>query len=140
MVCRFAYGVRARRAARVIDTRGSPMQLRLTAFALLALRVVHAQDATRLLRFTGTENPQSQQEIATVLRSIADISELSADAANRTLSITAPAPRIALAEWLFTELDRPSSSTPREYRIDPSGAEIVRVSYLNHAPSPGDLQ
>jgi hypothetical protein len=76
--------------------KGPQMKVRCIDLAVFALSsAVHAQDATRLLRFSGTESSQSQQKIATVIRAIADVAQISADPANPSLSITPGSERCA---------------------------------------------
>ena len=55
--------------------------------------------------------------------------------------------QVALAEWLFKELDRPvarAAAAPpavaHEYRMPGDADDIVRVFYLTHADTPRRLQ
>jgi type II secretory pathway component GspD/PulD (secretin) len=108
--------------------------IRLTAVALVLATILGAQTAPqtaeRHFRFTPVASDRSVQEIATVIRSITDLS-VTADAAGGSLSVRGSSGRVALAEWLFAELDRPVDRvTKREYRIADSD-EIARIFYLN---------
>lgn len=96
----------------------------------------------RVFHFTHDETAQDMGEIATAIRSTTDIQSLYNDAAQKTMSVRGTAGQIALAEWLFSELDRQPSQTsaPHEYRLPGSGDDVVRVFYLAHAETALDLQ
>jgi hypothetical protein len=116
------------------------MRLTVILLVIIALSTFSAsaqaaaeQSVDRVLRFSHTGAAQHIQEIATVVRSIAGIRETSADTSQKTLALSGTANQIALAEWLFKELDRTAStpadqSTPHEYHGDSSAGELVRVS------------
>jgi hypothetical protein len=68
-----------------------------------------AQQATaidRVLHFTSTDSPKNLVEITTLIRSVTDIPQASLDSAEKALSLRGTGAQIALAEWLFTNLDR----------------------------------
>lgn len=92
----------------------------------------------RVFHFAHTSATQDMNEIATAVRTIADISEVSADHEQRTLSLHGTGQQFALAEWLFNELDKPQMPAPdnqdaatHEYRMQGAGENTVRVFYLN---------
>ena len=74
------------------------MQTRV-AITFLAV-MVQAQTVEGLLRFTNADSPQSLQEIATVIRSVGDLSELTTDVKQRTLTMRATPDQLALANWI----------------------------------------
>jgi hypothetical protein len=80
-------------------------------------------------------------EVATVIRTIADIQQVSADNEQKSLKVHATAGQIAMAEWLFNELDNPAvqTSVPHEYRV-PGSDDVVRLFYLSTAPTTQDFQ
>ncbi|MBI3681762.1 MAG: hypothetical protein HY235_15380 [Acidobacteria bacterium] len=100
----------------------------------------------RVFHFTHTETAQDLQEIATVIRAITDIRQASLDTAQKALALRGTASQIALAEWLFFELDwdpqalaqQSQNSARHEYRL--SGDDVVRVFYLTHTATVQDLQ
>src|ERR671912_1156356 len=95
--------------------------LSLTFTFAAAAQTATEENVERTLRFTHTSTPEDVQEIATVIRSVAEIRNLSIDTAQRSSSLRATAPQAALAEWLAAELDRPATQTvtpnAREYRL-----------------------
>ena len=116
------------------------------AIAALCACVAFAQapaDLDRVFHFTNAETAQAMQEIATVIRAMTEMTQVSADTAQKTLAVRGTAGQIALADWLFNELDKPPQQTPdtatHEYKLPDSG-EIVRVFYLTHTETVRDLQ
>ncbi len=113
-------------------------------FAFVAL----GQDVDRTYHFANTDTPQGMQEIATVIRTIADIPNLTADTTQRTLTFHSSAGAAALADWLFNELDKPANLPPQqtpdlakhEYRVAGSDDDVVRVFYLTHTETLQNLQ
>jgi hypothetical protein len=116
--------------------------IRIPAVALLLATMLGAQTAPptgeRVFRFTPVASDRSIQEMATVIRSITDL-PVTGDAANGTLTVRGNSNRVALAEWLFVELERPVDRvTKREYRV-PDSEEITHIFYLN-ATAPRAIQ
>jgi hypothetical protein len=92
----------------------------------------------RVFHFVHTNAVQEMGEIATVVRSIANAPKASVDSTQKTLTLGGTAVQIALAEWLFDNLDKPAStlqsqapSTP-EYRVSDSVDDRAQVFYLTH--------
>jgi hypothetical protein len=79
----------------------------------------------RVLEFAHAETAPEFQAIATIIRSITDVRQVDANTAQRALLVRGTASQIALAEWLFHELDqpgkRPAPQSPNpathEYRL-----------------------
>jgi hypothetical protein len=96
----------------------------------------------RTFYLTHTATTQQFQEVATVIRTIADIKQISTDNDQKSVTIHATAPQIAMAEWLFNELDSPLAqpAVPHEYRTPGTGDDVVRVFYLITAPTVQDFQ
>src|SRR5437016_1014773 len=119
------------------------MKTRLVDFLSAALFVSAAfgqsskeQSLDRTLRFTHTESSQNMQEIAVAVRAITDISQAAVDIEQKLLMVHGTAGQIALAEWLFNELDqanRQSRQSSDKYLM-PGGDRdnVVRVFYLQH--------
>ena len=115
----------------------------LTIAAFLASSAL-AQQTDRLLHFTATSSTQNFQEIATVIRSITDIPQANVDATEKSLSLQGTAGQIALAEWLFTNLDKPTSvpqnGAKHEYRVSDSADDVVCLFYLTNPDIPQGMQ
>src|ERR1700730_5287377 len=80
-----------------------------------------AQQTDRTLHFTATSSAQSFQQMATVIHAIAEIPQASVDTTERSLSLQGTSGQVALAEWMFTNLDKPTSvpqnGAKHEYRV-----------------------
>ncbi len=103
-----------------------------------------AEPLERVLHLTLIQNDRQLQEIATNIRGITEISQVSVDIAHKTLTLHGTAAQIAVAEWLLNQWDnaapaqQPENRAAHEYRL--SGDDIVRVFHLAHAPTPRSLQ
>jgi hypothetical protein len=111
-------------------------------FASLASGQPPAEEALdRQFQFAHAQTTQDLQEIATVIRNITNSQPPSVDTAQRTLAMRGTAGQMALAEWLFHELDKPLNRRPDEaahvYRlsVSPEGDDVVRVFYLANTPT-----
>jgi len=104
--------------------------------------VASAQDLDRTFYLTHTDTIQHFQEVATVIRTIANIEKISTDNDQKSVTVHASAPQIAMAEWLFNELDSPIAqpAMPHEYRAPGTSDDVVRVFYLITAPTVQDFQ
>src|SRR5207247_1168482 len=87
-----------------------------------------------------TATVQDFQEVATLVRSIADIRRLFTYNAPRALVMRGTADQVGLAEWLVNTLETAQASAKLEYGM-PSGSEdVVRVFYLAHTGTVQSLQ
>ena len=99
----------------------------------------------RLFYFTHGETPQDTQEFVNMIRTTAAIQRIFPYAAQRTIALRGTPDEIALAEWLFSRLDKPADpQTARtatyEFPQPSGGVEAVRVFYFTHDETPEDLQ
>ena len=118
------------------------MFVTVAVFAAVAIAQTGAEPVVeRVFRVSHAQTEDAIQELATLIRSVSDIRDLSAHATNRSLAVRGTAGQIALAEWLFHELDQPSNrrTVAPVYRV-PGGDEVVRVFYLAHATTPQQAQ
>ena len=114
-----------------------------TILILLAFTsLTFGQDRDRTFYLTHTSTVQQFQEVATVIRTIANIPIISADIDRRSVTMHATDPQIAMAEWLFSELDNPAiqPSVQHEYRAPGGADDVVRVFYISTAPTVQDFQ
>jgi type II secretory pathway component GspD/PulD (secretin) len=118
----------------------------LMTLAALSAGSALAQPTDRLLHFTATASAQDFQEIATVIQATTDITQASVDATEKSLSLHGTTSQIALAEWLFTNLDKPTSirldpqGAKHEYRVSDSADDVVRLFYLTNPAIPNGVQ
>ena len=108
------------------------------------------EDLVRVSRLTHPAGPRELQEIATVVRSTADIRWLFIYNAAGMITVRGTAVKLALAEWLINELDQPAGRQPptrqgqpplfREYLVESGGDDVARVFYLTSARAPQRLQ
>ncbi|HUQ90236.1 MAG TPA: hypothetical protein VM120_01065 [Bryobacteraceae bacterium] len=104
---------------------------------ILLMPLLAAQDSNeRVFPFTHAETPQSFQEIATVIRVMADGLHVSVDDAQRRLTVRGSTDQMAMAAWLFRELDtvvtpQPPDIVKHEYRVPGGNDDVIRVFLLN---------
>lgn len=96
-----------------------------------------ADDVVRVFYLPYAPTPRTFQEVATMVRSIAEIRRMFTINEPRALAALGTSSQMALAEWLFGEMGKPAA--PFEYRM-PEGGDVVRVFDLPHTPTTRDLQ
>jgi hypothetical protein len=104
------------------------------------------QSVERIFHLTNISTLQSLQEIATILRTVADVRNLSVDQASTTLTIHGTTEQAVMSEWLTYELDRPATAETVDQRSETSGIhefrtnserdDLLRVFYLTNAMDP----
>lgn len=104
-----------------------------------------AVDAVRVLYLTQDQTPESYQEIMNLIRATADIQRIFSYIPRGAVVLRGTPAQIALAEWLFGELNKPiSSQTNRtEAYNQPSESgrgEAARLFFFSHNERPQDLQ
>jgi hypothetical protein len=100
------------------------------------------QDVSRVFHLHHIETTQDLNEFATLVRTVADIRDASADAAQKTMSVHGTASQIAIAEFLFTELDRQTvpDSVTQEFRVSNNPDDVVRLFFLPHTATVQSFQ
>jgi hypothetical protein len=91
-----------------------------------------ADDVTHVFNLSNPRVPMETQEMATLIRSVADTQRIFIYNARKTIVVRTSPDRMALTAWLVKQLDRPASapSVTVQYTL-PSGPDnIVRVFYL----------
>ena len=114
----------------------------LTLFAASAA-MAFSQQTNRTLHFTQLQTGPQFAEAATVIRSIGEIRDLTVDAAQRTTTLQGDPEQAALADWLFSRLDRAAGSMTKldagqlDFRPAQGSDDMVRVFYFkNPVPIP----
>ena len=121
------------------------MHLRAVSVAVLLASAAAGQEPVveRVLYVRHAATLGDLREVAVVIRAVADIRDVSIDEAQKAVAVRGTPARIAMAEWLASELDqvRPGENPgPREYRVPGSADGVVRIFWLVHAATPQDLQ
>jgi hypothetical protein len=119
--------------------------MRFSAIGCLIAALAAAQQPNQeqVLHFAHTQDARNAQEIATVIRTIPEIRdvELLDDKPPSTLTVTGTPEQIAVAGWLFAELDQ-SAPTPemREYKLSGTRENVVRIYHVTNAQSLQEFQ
>jgi len=147
-------------AAKTLNIGGTPEQLKLAQWLFGVLDAPDTRSSAkyeyqmagdgdnlvRLFYLKTPETTQQFQEMATAVRTVADIRRVFTYNAPRAMVIRGTADQAALAEWLVNELDQPASAhstAPHEYRMTAGftrNESAVRVFYLTHTPTVQDFQ
>jgi hypothetical protein len=97
----------------------------------------HGPEVARVFYLAHSQTPRDIQEMITTIRSIADMQRIFIYNAHRAVALRGPADRVALAQWLVSELDRPanepSTSGAHQYELPAGPDNQVRIFYLNPA-------
>lgn len=102
------------------------------------------QTVDRIFHYVHTESVQNMQEIATAIRTVGDIKDVSVATDQRTFTVRGTAAQIALSEWLFAAMDQPVPSQPNtathEFTLPDGPDNIVRLYNIDHGQSIQDFQ
>ena len=96
----------------------------------------------RLHHVANAATVQDFQEIATLIRTISDIRYAYTYNAPRILGLRSSAGQIAMAEWLFQEIDQPltAARVAHEYFVSDSSNDVMRVFYMPLTTTVKDFQ
>jgi hypothetical protein len=130
-----AFTARSPCVARLVYEELTPMPTKTARFvnaALFACAVFAqppAEPLERVLHLTLIQSDRQLQEIATNIRGITEIPQVSVDTAHKTLTLHGTAAQIAVAEWLLNQWDNAAPAQPENlaahlYRL--SSDDIVR--------------
>jgi methyl coenzyme M reductase subunit D len=114
-------------------------------FAVAVAAIAQSSEQTRVFTFAHSETPRQAQDILNAMRMIGEITQTAMDAGAGALTVGGSADQIALATWLFTELDRPSGDPPKALLVressfaDPRNP-IVKLFYPAHLSTPQHIQ
>ena len=123
------------------------MQILTAAFAgtvLLGL-AAYGQDPQRVYLLTKTTAPGGVQEIATVLRTVADVKTLTIDSSSLTITVSAPSAVVAITDWLVPMLDRypldsPDGDKPAQFTVPDGQDDVIEVYQLANIRTPQSTQ
>jgi hypothetical protein len=109
---------------------------------LFAMSAAFGQDVSRVFQLHHIDGDKDQQEFAAMVRTISDLRQVFPDTAQKTLSATGPANQVAIAEFLFTELDRQTvpDSVSQEYKVANKLDDVVHLFYLPNTATIQDFQ
>ncbi len=100
-----------------------------------------ADDFVRVFRLAHTPTTQQLQEVATLVRSIAEIRRVITYNSPRIVVLRGTASQMSMAGWLFNQLDRHAQdSTVREYTVPEQADDVIRVLHVSYATTVQDLQ
>ncbi len=105
------------------------------AFLIFAFAsILPGQDGSRVFQFHHVETSQDLNEFATTVRTISDNPQVSVDTAQKSISVSGTPSQIAIAEFLFLQIDAAShpDPAPQELKVSSDGNDVVRVFYLSN--------
>jgi hypothetical protein len=137
----------AARFARCYRYKWQEYEMRTTvarfAIAVLFTSVGFGQSPDRTFYFSRPASKADMTAMATMIRTVVDLQEISVDEAHQALVSNGPVDKMVVTEWLFHQLDRqagqsPASASP-EYRMAGDKGEVVSVFRLPASASNADL-
>jgi hypothetical protein len=114
--------------------------------ACIGASVAPAQNQSQTFDFTNKPTTQGLQEIATILRTVGSIQQLSVDPAAVTVTVTATSDELAMSGWIVHALDQPAppatTAPPLRYLVAGKSDDVIRVFHLTHVStaSPQQIQ
>ncbi|HTP86355.1 MAG TPA: hypothetical protein VMJ34_05380 [Bryobacteraceae bacterium] len=113
------------------------------AVAVKADHGVKGDAFVRVYTLPNFEWPYGLQEVITTVRSLAYLAHLYVDATGRAVTARGNREQLALADWLFRELDR-AASQPEPHRVESrqykTGDELVRLFFLMRNVTPEQVE
>ena len=106
--------------------------MRLKSVAFAAVSFASFAYAQQTFDFTNKPSPKGLQEVATVLRTVADIQNLSIDSAAATVTVNGTPDEIATAGWIIHQLDQAAPANSAQYVMPGKSDDVMRVFHLNH--------
>jgi hypothetical protein len=86
--------------------------------------------------FYITQTDANLTALVTMIRTVADLQDLTADTEHHAIQAHGPVDRIMLADWILQQLDRPETPGPAgEYKIPGAREEVVRVFHVSRDSS-----
>jgi hypothetical protein len=85
----------------------------------------------RVAALTSVDTLQAVQEVANVVRSMADISRCYPLVSRKFLVMRGNDDQVALAGWLLKQLDGPAGQGTNEFKISGPGNQIAQVAHVN---------
>ena len=113
------------------------------SFAIAAIFACSAFAQTgKVIYLTHVETPQDLQEVTNVVRSIAEIRDVTPDQTKMSITVHGTADQNALAQWLCGEMDRaaPQPAGTQQYTVPHSDVPAVQVFFLAQMNTPQFLQ
>jgi len=115
--------------------------LTLTTLLFASFAAAQSAPATQSQTFDFKNNPGQQglQEIATVLRTVGDIRQLSIDSAS-TITIQGTTDELAMSGWIIRQLDQPvtdppsATASPLQYPVAGKSDDVIRVFHVANLP------
>jgi type II secretory pathway component GspD/PulD (secretin) len=95
-----------------------------------------ANDQVQVLFLTHSMSPQSMQQIVNTIRVIPQLTKVFPITAPGGVSVRGPTATIALAAWLFSQLDQApqaSSPAPQQFQMPGGADDVTQVFYLSPA-------
>jgi hypothetical protein len=107
------------------------------ALALLAAAGLYGQTSSRIFHLTTAQNANAQNEIATILRSVGNIQQISGDDVKFEITATGSNTDLATAAWLIDHLDT-NVRQSAQYSV-PDSSDVVSIVYLSNTPTMASL-
>ena len=107
-------------------------------FALIS--AAFGQDVPRVYHFNTLQGAPVYQEVATAIRTIGDMHQVTVDPTAGSLIASGTADQMALFDWLLPQLDQsPGGAAPPAYQMA-GNTGVVRIFRMEHAASPREMQ
>ncbi len=96
--------------------------------------------ADGLFHFTTAQSQQGLQEAATILRTVANLPQVSIDSQQSTLTFHGPSEQVAMGQWMMTQLDTRGNEGAALQYTSPVGDDVARVNFLTNMTGPQQMQ
>jgi hypothetical protein len=121
------------------------MRTTLAPLAIVALFAAlgFAQGTDETFYFTQPTSQADMTNMATMIRTVVDLQNISVDQEHRALVTRATTDKLVVTEWLFHQLDRPGgtsgSGTTPQYKMSDGSGDVVSVFRVAPSASVADI-
>jgi hypothetical protein len=116
------------------------MRIVLAALAMAALVTGPGFGQTgKTFYFTPPVTPADMTAMATAIRTIVDLPDISVDEAHEALVAQGPVDRLVASRWLFDQLDRAGAGATAQYKMSGGKEEAIAVFRVSPAATVADL-
>jgi type II secretory pathway component GspD/PulD (secretin) len=112
-------------------------ELSIALIFVAVAALASAQTAEDVFHFTSPQSQQNIQEALTIVRTVADVTNVSGDSSQNTITMKGPQAQVTMAHWILTQIDTPGNESAVHEYDAPAGDNVVRVNFL---PNVGTAQ
>jgi len=110
--------------------------MKALVFALgIGVAMGQGPNVSTVFQFHHIEGAQALKEVATMVRTVAEVPQVSVDDVAKTVSLTGSEGSLQIAGWMLAELDRAPVTASVTPQFSVTNNDVVRLFYLANQPT-----